>query len=504
MQTRRTPRTAGILLHPTSLPGPFGIGDLGPQARLWVRQLARARQSWWQVLPLGPTGYADSPYQSLSAFAGNPNLLSPELLVADGLLRPADLDGVRFGDGPVDYAAIIPFKRLLLRRAWENLANADAALRADYERFVREEAHWLDDFVRFVAFKEAHQGRPWWEWPREAAFRDPAALRSADVEWRDALETQRLAQFLFFRQWQALRADAHSHGVRLLGDLPIFMALDSADLWAHPELFQLDTQRRPTVVAGVPPDYFSETGQLWGNPLYDWTALRRTGFAWWVDRLRATLRLVDLVRLDHFRGFQAYWEVPAGATTAVGGRWVHGPGEELLSALRAALGELPIIAEDLGFITPEVDALRERFGLPGMRILQFAFGGAVEDRFLPHNLERNVIVYTGTHDNDTTLGWYASLTDRERAHFHQYLPGADRDPAWTLVRLAWMSVADCAVAPLQDVLRLGDEARMNRPGTASGNWRWRASAEQLAADWPERLAGLTEVYQRQSPSPGAG
>lgn len=497
MQTRPAQRTAGILLHPTSLPGPFGIGDLGPQARLWVRRLAQAQQTWWQVLPLGPTGYADSPYQSLSAFAGNPNLLSPELLVADGLLQPADLGGLSFGTGPVDYAAVIPFKRALLERARGNLASAAPALREDYERFVRDESRWLEDFVLFVTLKEAYQGRPWWEWPREYAFRDPAALRSAASERRDALQTQRLAQFLFFRQWQSLRADAQAHGVRVLGDLPIFMALDSADLWAHPELVQLDTERRPTVVAGVPPDYFSETGQLWGNPLYDWEALRRTGYSWWIDRLRATLRLVDLVRLDHFRGFQAYWEVPAEATTAIGGRWALGPGEDLLTALRTALGGLPIVAEDLGFITPEVDALREKFSLPGMRILQFAFGGAVEDRFLPHNLERNVVVYTGTHDNDTTLGWYASLTQQERTHFQQYLPGVDGDPAWSLIRLAWMSVADCAIAPLQDVLRLGHKARMNRPGTALGNWRWRATFEQLALDWPERLAELTEVYQRQ-------
>jgi 4-alpha-glucanotransferase len=301
---------------------------------------------------------------------------------------------------------------------------------------------------------------------------------------------------LFFRQWKSLRDHARKQGIGIIGDLPIFVAYDSADVWTHPELFQLDARRRPVVVAGVPPDYFAATGQLWGNPLYDWDALRRTGFAWWVERLRAALRLVDVVRLDHFRGLQAYWEVPGGAATAAGGRWVPGPGAELLTTLKTALAGLPLIAEDLGFITPEVDALREQFGLPGMRILQFAFGGAVERRFLPHNLVREVVVYTGTHDNDTTLGWYSGLTDEERAHLLNYAPGADRDPAWALIRLAWASVAGCAIAPLQDLLGLGREARMNQPGTTGGNWRWRFREGELRAEVVDRLAELTETYER--------
>jgi 4-alpha-glucanotransferase len=489
-------RSAGILLHPTSLPGPHGIGDLGPSAYNWVNALARARQSWWQVLPLGPTGYADSPYQSFSSFAGNTNLISPDLVVAEHLLEPADLDGVAFPEAPVDFAAVLPFKRRLARQAWERFGLATPALEVEFHEFCEHEADWLEDFALFLALKDAHQGKAWSEWPREYALRDPSALKRAANELREAINVHRFAQFLFSRQWQSLREHARAQRVGLIGDLPIFVAYDSVDVWTHPELFKLDEQRRPTVVAGVPPDYFAATGQLWGNPLYDWDALRRTGFAWWIDRLRAALRLVDVVRLDHFRGFQAYWEVPGGASTAAGGRWVAGPSEELLAALRSALGGLPLIAEDLGFITPEVDALREKFGLPGMRILQFAFGGAVERRFLPHNLPRNVVVYTGTHDNDTTFGWYAGLTESERAYFLRYAPGADRDPAWRLMRLAWASVADCAIAPLQDVLRLGQPARMNRPGTTGGNWRWRFREADLTSELLDRLAELTETYER--------
>jgi 4-alpha-glucanotransferase len=461
-----------------------------------VNLLARARQGWWQILPLGPTGYADSPYQSLSSFAGNINLLSPELLIEDGLLHSSDVPEASFPDAFVDYSVVLPYKRHLVHKAWERSPSAKAALRADFEDFRQREAAWLDDFALFLALKEAHQQKAWSEWPAEYALRDPAALSRAATELREAIEVHRFGQFLFFHQWQALRDHARAQRLGLIGDLPIFVAYDSADVWTHPELFRLDAKRRPTVVAGVPPDYFAATGQLWGNPLFDWDAMRRTGFAWWIERLRAALRLVDVVRLDHFRGFQAYWEVPAAASTAVGGRWMPGPGDELLIALRDALGGLPLIAEDLGFITPEVDALRERFGLPGMRILQFAFGGAVEARFLPHNLQRDVVVYTGTHDNDTTVGWYSGLTEAERTKFLRYAPAADRDPAWALIRIAWASVADCSVAPLQDLLRLDRSARMNRPGTTGGNWRWRFQEDQVTPDLLEQLAEMTETYDR--------
>jgi 4-alpha-glucanotransferase len=490
-------RAAGILLHPTSLPGPYGIGDLGPAAYAWVDALVAARQTWWQILPLGPTGYGDSPYQCFSAFAGNPYLLSPEALVRDGLLRRDDLADVSFPDGRADYGPVIRFKVAMLARAWENFqAGAGGHLRPAFEEFCERRAAWLDDFALFMALKDAHGGVSWSVWPEEYVLREPEALRQARRELAPAVGQHKFRQFLFFRQWGELRGYAHSRGVRLIGDIPIFVSSDSADVWAHPGLFQLDAHRRPRVVAGVPPDYFSATGQLWGNPLYDWDALKRTGYAWWIERMLATLAQVDLVRLDHFRGFEAYWEIPAGMPTAQIGRWVEGPGADFLEALRDALGGLPLIAEDLGVITPEVEALRDRFGLPGMRILQFAFGGAAEDRFLPHNYERNTVVYTGTHDNDTTRGWFARLSTREAAFLRRYAPYAETDVAWELIRLAWGSVADTAVAPLQDVLSLGTEARMNLPGRPSGNWGWRFTAGMLTDAVLGRLADLTEVYSR--------
>jgi 4-alpha-glucanotransferase len=484
-------------LHPTSLPGPFGIGDLGPAAYAWVAALDRARQTWWQVLPLGPTGYGDSPYQSFSAFAGNPYLISPEALVADGLLDHADLAGPAFPADHVDYGPLIEFKNRLWRRAWENFQKGRApGLRQPFAAFCRERAAWLEDFALFMALKDAHGGVSWQSWPEELILRQPAALVRARRELRGVIDLYQFRQFLFFRQWNALKRFANDKGIRLIGDVPIFVSGDSADVWANPELFRLDADRQPTVVAGVPPDYFSATGQLWGNPLYNWGTLAESGYAWWVARLRATLEQVDLVRLDHFRGFEAYWEIPAGMPTAQVGHWVPGPRADLLTALRGALGGLPLIAEDLGVITPEVEALRQQFNLPGMRILQFAFGGATEDRFLPHNYERNTVVYTGTHDNNTTLGWYAALKPHEHNFLHRYVPGVERDVAWELIRLAWASVADYALAPLQDILRLGPEARMNLPGRPSGNWRWRFRGEMLTEDLLARLADVTDVYGR--------
>jgi 4-alpha-glucanotransferase len=494
----RPNRSAGILLHPTSLPGPYGIGDLGPVARAWVDALHAAGQTWWQVLPLGPTGYGDSPYQSFSAFAGNPYLVSPDLLVQEGLLHETDLAGTRFPVDHVDYATVIPFKLGLLDRAWESFRRGAApSLRRPFEAFCSQKSHWLDDFALFMALKEAHEGRGWTEWPAELVQRRPNALEEARRKLRDAVGRRQFAQFLFFRQWDELKQYAHERGVRLIGDLPIFVSSDSADVWANPELFQLDEERRPTVVAGVPPDYFSQTGQLWGNPLYDWKALKRTGYAWWVERVRATLEQVDLVRLDHFRGFEAYWEVPAGMPTAQVGQWVQAPGADLFTTLRSALGGLPLIAEDLGLITPEVEALRMQFDLPGMRILQFAFNGDPHDRFLPHNYEPNTMVYTGTHDNDTTRGWYETLGERESNFLSRYVPGIDATSVtWDLIRLAWSSVADYALAPLQDVLNVGTEGRMNMPGRAAGNWSWRFRAALVSPSVLERLGDLTALYSR--------
>jgi 4-alpha-glucanotransferase len=492
-----SPRSAGVLLHPTSLPSPYGIGDLGPAALAWVDTLQRAKQTWWQVLPLGPTGYRDSPYQCFSAFAGNHYLVSPDALIEAGLLERSAGAGADFPADRVDFGAVIPFKLRLLRQAFERfLGGANPALRSEFETFRAAHAAWLDDYTLFKALKEANGGGSWLDWDDDLRLRRPAALEHARARLRTAIDDIAFRQFLFFRQWHTLRDYARQHGVRLIGDVPIFVAADSADVWAHPEHYLLDERHRPRVVAGVPPDYFSTDGQLWGNPLYDWEALRHEGYLWWIARLHATLELVDRVRIDHFRGFEAYWEVPAGASTAKHGRWVKGPGKSLFEALHASLGELPIIAEDLGVITPAVHALRKRFALPGMRVLQFAFGGAPEDRFLPHNYRRETVVYTGTHDNDTTRGWYASIDEKERDFVRRYLARDGRDIAWDLIRLAWSSVADWAIVPLQDVLDLGSEARMNFPGRGEGNWGWRCSAAQLVSPALERLGVLTELYGR--------
>jgi 4-alpha-glucanotransferase len=489
-------RSAGILLHITSLPGCYGIGDLGPAAHAMVDLLARARQRWWQVLPLGLTGYGDSPYQSFSAFAGNPFLISPELLVSEGLLQPTDVAGSDFPADLVHFETVIPFKERVTAQAWENFKSGAARKLAEpFETFCTEQAAWLDDFSLFMSLKETHGKVSWQHWPSELRLREPNAIAHARQNLQHQCGMHKFRQFLFFSQWQALQQYAGSRGIGFIGDMPIFVATDSADVWAEPDLFQLDGERRPTVVAGVPPDYFSATGQLWGNPLYDWEAHRKSRYAWWVARMSAALKLVDLIRLDHFRGFEAAWAIPAGSPTAETGRWLPGPGAEFFQVLRDTVGDLPLIAEDLGVITPEVDALRTRFGLPGMRILQFAFGGAREDRFLPHNYDKNTVVYTGTHDNDTTVGWFHTLTPDELHFFRRYVPGT-KDAAWDLIQLAWASVANLALAPLQDVLSLATEARMNVPGVPSGNWRWRLNRDLAGEDVIARLGEMTVTYAR--------
>lgn len=491
-------RSSGILLHPTSLPGPFGIGDLGPTAYAWVDALAAAGQSWWQVLPLGPTGQGDSPYSSFSAFAGNPLLVSPELLIRDGLVTAADVQSVKFPDERVDFGNVLKFKDWLLARAWEAFrAGADLSLRAPFAEFCQCEAAWLDDFAMYMALKEAHGGGDWRKWPADIMRRNDAALALARGTYVAQIDRHRFRQFIFFRQLAALRVYAADKGVRLLGDAPIFVAADSADAWAHPEIFLLGPANTPDVVAGVPPDYFSKTGQLWGNPLYDWAALKKAGYGWWVQRLRALLQQVDVVRLDHFRGFEAAWHVAADAKDAVKGKWVPGPGRDLFDVLQRELGGLPLVAEDLGLITKEVDALREAVGLPGMRVLQFAFGGDPTFRFLPHHYEKHTVVYTGTHDNDTTAGWYAGLPEKEKKFLLDYAPQVAANPAGELVRMAWSSAADLAIAPLQDILGLGNEARMNVPGIADGNWSWRVTEKQLSKSVFERLGEWTWLYDRK-------
>jgi len=503
------PRASGVLLHPTSLPGHHGIGDLGPASHAWIDFLEQAGQRLWQVLPLGPTGYGDSPYQCFSAFAGNPLLVSLDVLEAEGLLTPADLaDPPSFPEQEVDYGAVIDFKRSALGKAFARFREVAApADRDGFHAFCREQAAWLDDFALFMAVKGAHGGVAWTDWDRDIAARRPEAIEKWKREKADEIEATKLAQFFFFRQWGELRRYCHARHIKMMGDVPIFVAHDSADVWAHPELFQLDERGRPTVVAGVPPDYFSATGQLWGNPLYRWDEMGRTGYAWWIDRFRATLALVDLVRLDHFRGFEAYWEIPASAPTAATGRWVQGPGAALFEALRAALGTLPIVAENLGVITPEVESLRERFGFPGMAILQFAFGGDPQGSdFIPHNYPRDRVVYTGTHDNDTVVGWWTSgvgdstrtleEVEAEREFARRYMHSDGKEIHWDFIRTLLGSVADLAIVPLQDVLGLGSEARMNVPARPGGNWRWRFAAGALTPEIRGRLRHMTEDYGR--------
>jgi len=493
-------RASGLLLHVTSLPGPYGIGDVGPAALSWIDRLAHAGQSWWQSLPLGPTGYGNSPYQSLSSFAGNELLISPDWLIEDELLRPSDCQTGAFPQDEVGYNAVIAFKQGLLEKAWTNFsAGVRADLRAAYQQFLGEQAQWLEDYALFRALKTKFNGAYYLEWPAEFVERDPAALDRAQRELAGQIGQTCFAQFLLFRQCQRLKAHAHANGVRLIGDLPFFVSPDSSDVWAHPELFLLDERRRPRVVAGVPPDYFSAHGQLWGNPIYDWAALRESGYRWYIARLKSLLRYVDAIRLDHFRGFSAAWHVPPDAATAESGKWVAGPGADVFVAIEKELGALPFIAEDLGMITPDVYALRDNFKLPGMRILQFAFDGDARNPYLPGNYVSNTVVYTGTHDNPTTRNWFEELPDSQRQIFWKYLGrtgGESREAAPALMGLAWSSVAALSICPLQDLLNLGREARMNVPGRADGNWAWRCSEDRMRDPAFEWLRDLTKASNR--------
>lgn len=499
-------RCSGILMHVTSLPSRFGIGDLGEEAYRFVDFLAEAGQSYWQVLPLSPTGYGDSPYQGLSAFAGNPLLISPEKLVEIGHLLATDLDPAQVPAFPadrVDFESVIRYKTTLLERAFARFeAHALADQREAFDRFCAEQAFWLDDSALFMALKEAHGLRPWYEWEPELVTREPQTL----ARWWDklgrAIQSQKYRQWQFFEQWLRLKRYANEKGIRLIGDIPIFVALDSTDVWANPHLFHLDDNLRPTVVSGVPPDYYSETGQLWGHPLYRWEVIAEDGYAWWISRFRMAFTQADVVRIDHFRGFYNYWEVPAGEKTAVKGRWVYGPGADLFDAVTRALGKVAIIAEDLGDFDQEsragVDALRTRFGYPGMKVLLFAFASGPSHPFLPHNYTRDYVVYTSSHDSDTAMGWYRTgSTEAERDYVRRYLGRDGSDIAWDLIRLAWASVADTAMAQVQDLLSLGSEARMNMPSTLGPpNWCWRLWPGALTAAVAERLLELTTIYGR--------
>jgi 4-alpha-glucanotransferase len=505
----RFERTSGILLHPTSLPGRFGIGDFGREAYRFVDWLAAAGQAFWQIMPLGPTGYGDSPYSSFSAFAGNTNLVSPEQLVESGLLAESDVQTAPDSDAArVDYGKVIDYKRALLERAFVNFRGklkADESLRGDYEGFRDFASAWLEDWALFAALKDEHAGESWHKWDSGLARRDATALESARAKFAEQIEAHKFFQYVFFRQWLKLKRYANERGVRVIGDMPIFVAHNSADVWARPQLFKLNTDGSPRAVAGVPPDAFSETGQLWGNPLYDWDKMREDGFSWWVGRVRETLKIVDVIRLDHFRGFAAYWEVPAEHETAEHGRWVTAPGRDVFNAMKSALdGDLPILAEDLGTITPDVHALRDEFNFPGMRVLQFAFGGDPHDTHLPHEYVRNTVAYTGTHDNDTVAGWFAQRSredasegeKRERALCLKYLGADGREINWDFIRAAQMSVAVLSIAQLQDVLGLSSDARMNTPASAEGNWAWRLGEGALNDELAARLRETTAIYGR--------
>lgn len=493
-------RVSGVLLHVTSLPSYGGIGDFGPAAYGFVDFLASAKQRLWQVLPLNPTGYGSSPYSALSAFAGNPLLISLERLVEQGWLAPERIQGLPGHNGPCDFAAAFEKKRPLVEEAAANfLDHAGPDDRARFQRFSHDNTSWLTDWALFAVLRERFEYKAWIEWPKEFAFRHPDAITSVMNDCGRELAIEQVVQFFFHEQWSALRAYCAERKIRILGDVAIFVSYDSADVWTHPEIFELDENRRPTRVSGVPPDYFSATGQRWGNPLYRWKLLEEHGFDWWVARFRRALALYDSVRLDHFRGFEAYWSIASEEETAVNGHWVKGPGHALFNRLKDIFGELPFLAEDLGVITAEVDELRDFFGMPGMRILQFGFAERGGHLYLPHRYVQKTVVYTGTHDNNTTLGWWredATPTERENLQIYSRPIEHDGDVVWTMIKLAATSVADTCIFPLQDVLHLGSEARMNKPAAAEGNWAWRFSLDALHPDFARKLADLMEMTDR--------
>ena len=494
----RFPRASGVLLHPTSLPGPHGSGDFGREAYHFVDWLAGAGQRLWQLLPLSGIGPGNSPYMSNSAFAGNVLLIDLAELHAHGWLDAADLAPVvGLTDDQVNFAVVYPFRMERLAKAAARFANdGTAEQRADYTHFLAQHRSWIDDYALFMSICESSGWQDWCNWQPALAKREPTAVAAARAQHASRIACWQFCQWRFYRQWAALKAYANGKGIEIIGDTPIFIAYLSAEVWANQHLFELDEHGRPTVVAGVPPDFFSATGQRWGNPLYRWKEHAKDGFAWWVERIRRTFELVDIVRIDHFRGFAGYWEIPASEPTAIQGRWVPGPGEPLFKAIAKALGPMPIIAEDLGVITPDVDALRKKFGFPGMRILQFAFAGDASDRFLPHNHEPDTVVYTGTHDNDTSAGWWAAASDHERCMARGYLATDGHDMPWTLIRAAMASVADTAVHPMQDVLALATDCRMNFPGQTSGWWRWRFQWSAVQPWHAGRLAELARLYGR--------
>lgn len=494
-------RSAGILLHPTSLPGKFGIGDLGSEAYNFVNFLDAAGQRLWQIFPLGPTGYGDSPYQTFSAFAGNPLLISPEFLLRDKLLAEEDLNDIPEWDPHnVDFGRVIDYKYSILQKAYENFKRTDDHIVInEFMKFVEHSKDWLEDYALFMAVKDYHNGQEWLKWPEEIALRMPKAIEEWKLKLSDSINFRRFIQYEFFKQWKALKNYTSRKGIKIIGDIPIFIAYDSVDLWANRHLFSVDEKGKLEFVAGVPPDYFSETGQLWGNPLYKWNEMEKDDFLWWRKRISQMLELVDIIRIDHFRGFDAYWEIPGNAKTAVKGRWVKAPGEKLFNSIRKHVGDVNIIAEDLGVITKEVEYLRDKFNFPGIKILQFAFGKDMEQKFLPHNHIKNCIVHTGSHDNDTTRAYFekAKNDGSDIYEFTQkYLNYYGDDITQQLIRVAYASVANMVVIPMQDILNLGGEARMNYPGKLGGNWTWRFTWNQVPHEMAQKYKEMTFLYER--------
>ena len=494
------PRTSGVLLHPTSFPGRYGIGDLGAQAYRFIDFLVETQQTLWQILPLGPTGHGNSPYMCYSAMAGNPLLVNLENLQSQGLLTAEELAlTAPFSAVAIDYDAVSIFKLDALRKAASRFKKAaDPNVEAEYKQFVTESNDWLEDYALFMAIKTVNDNKPWSQWPPELAHRQPEALNRMRLELSDEILFHEFMQFQFWRQWLELKNYANERGIQIVGDMPIYVAHDSADVWARPENFNLDAETlEPALMAGVPPDFFSETGQLWGNPTYNWEAIKEGGFSWWLQRLRALLRQVDLIRIDHFRGFEAFWAVEAGEETAMNGRWIEAPGEAFFEKVNEELGELPFLAEDLGMIDEKVEELRDRFDFPGMKILLFAFGGDASNPYLPFNVSQNFAIYTGTHDNTTTVGWFEQATDQEKHKFSTYVgPFAPENVHWAMIRLALSSVANQAIVPLQDLMGLGSDARMNTPGVGEGNWEWRYSEAMITSHIKQSLKQITEVYGR--------
>jgi 4-alpha-glucanotransferase len=491
-------RSSGILLHPTSLPGKYGIGTLGKSAFDFIDFLVKAKQQYWQILPLGPTGYADSPYQCFSAHAGNPNLIDLDLLVKARLLHADDLAELpHFSNEKIAFEAVQQARLPLLQKAFHAFTRyADNMDKMAYRNFLKDQSGWINDYGLFRAIKANRDQKPWYLWEQPLKVREPEAMSANQALLHDEIDFHKFMQFLFFRQWNAVKEYAHTHNVKIIGDIPLYVALDSADAWANPEIFEFDQDLNPIRVGGVPPDYFSETGQLWGNPLFRWDVLKATGYKWWIERIRTSLFLYDIIRIDHFRGFAGYWAVPYSEKTAVNGEWVPCPGKDFFDALCNEFGNLPIIAEDLGVITPEVEELRDGFGLPGMKILQFAFDSSEGNDFIPHNYIKNCIVYTGTHDNDTVVGWFNSASPDDRKYVLDYMNTHDHDIHWAFIRLAWSSVAYTAIIPMQDLLGLDTSARMNLPGTTQNNWQWRANAAHFTPELAGKLAHLTMLYGR--------